>query len=215
MRAAMQLGCAHGPFQPWRLATGGISVVAMMDQTRFLAGEILLAMPGIGDRRFDRAVIAMCTHDEDGAMGVGIGDTIDGLGLHALLKQLDIEPGEAPDAPIHLGGPVETRRGFVLHDDSWGGQDTIDVAGKWALSGSIDVLRAIAAGTGPSRDLIALGYAGWEAGQLESELSRHGWMNVAGDGALLFDVPTPARWRGGFERAGIDPRLLALGAGTA
>lgn len=187
----------------------------MMEQTRFLAGEILLAMPGIGDRRFDHAVIAMCTHDEDGAMGIGIGDTIDGLGLHALLKQLDIEPGDAPDAPIHLGGPVETRRGFVLHDDSWSGQDTIDVAGKWALSGSIDVLRAIAAGTGPARYLIALGYAGWEAGQLESELSRHGWMNVAGEGTLLFDVPTEARWRGGFEAAGIDPRLLALGAGTA
>lgn len=187
----------------------------MIEQTRFLAGQILLAMPGIGDRRFDHAVIAMCTHDENGAMGVGIGDTIDGLGLHALLKQLDIEPGDAPDAPIHLGGPVETRRGFVLHDDSWSGQDTIDVAGKWALSGSIDVLRAIAAGTGPARYLIALGYAGWEAGQLESELSRHGWMNVAGDGALLFDVPTEARWRGGFETAGIDPRLLALGAGTA
>lgn len=187
----------------------------MMEQTRFLAGQILLAMPGIGDRRFDHAVIAMCTHDEDGAMGVGIGDTIDGLGLHALLKQLDIDPGAAPDARIHLGGPVETRRGFVLHDDSWGGQDTIDVAGKWALSGSIDVLRAIAGGTGPERYLIALGYAGWEAGQLESELSRHGWMNVAGDAALLFDVPTAARWRGGFEGAGIDPRLLALGAGTA
>ncbi len=215
MRAAMQLGCGYGPFQPWRLVAGGISVVGMMDQTRFLAGEILLAMPGIGDRRFDHAVIAMCTHDEEGAMGVGIGDTIDGLGLHALLKQLDIEPGEAPDAPIHLGGPVETRRGFVLHDDSWSGQDTIDVAGKWALSGSIDVLRAIVAGSGPSRYLIALGYAGWEAGQLESELTRHGWMNVAGDGALLFDVPTATRWRGGFERAGIDPRLLALGAGTA
>lgn len=215
MRAAMQRGSAHGPFQPWRSGAGGVSVAVMIEQTRFLAGQILLAMPGIGDRRFDHAVIAMCTHDEDDAMGVGIGDTIDGLGLHALLKQLDIEPGEAPDAPIHLGGPVETRRGFVLHDDSWGGQDTIEVAGKWSLSGSVDVLRAIAAGTGPARFLIALGYAGWESGQLESELSRHGWMNVAGDAALLFDVPSPVRWRGGFEAAGIDPRLLALGGGTA
>lgn len=186
-----------------------------MDQTRFLTGQILLAMPGIGDRRFDHAVIAMCSHDADGAMGVGIGDTIEGLSLHTLLAQLEIEPGAAPDVPIHQGGPVETRRGFVLHDAGWGGQDTIDVAGKWALSGSVDVLRAIAAGTGPERFLIALGYAGWDGGQLDAEMSRHGWMNVDGDAALLFDVPTPQRWRAGFDGAGIDTRLLSPGAGTA
>ncbi|MEP9401049.1 YqgE/AlgH family protein [Sphingomonas sp. VNH70] len=186
-----------------------------MDQTRFLTGDILLAMPGIGDRRFDHAAIAMCSHDEGGAMGVGIGETIDGLTLHSLLEQLDIAPGVAPDVAVHLGGPVEPRRGFVLHDADWGGQDTIDVAGRWALSGSIDVLRAIAEGSGPRRFLIALGYAGWGEGQLEAELSRHGWLNVAGDGGLLFDVPTPERWRRGFARAGIDPKLLSPGAGTA
>ncbi len=186
-----------------------------MDQTRFLAGDILLAMPGIGDRRFDHAAIAICSHDDDGAMGVGIGDTIDGLTLHGLLSQLEIEPGAAPDVPVHIGGPVEPRRGFVLHDADWGGQDTIDVAGRWALSGSVDVLRAIAEGTGPSRFLIALGYAGWGEGQLDAELSRHGWMNVAGDASLLFDVPTQHRWRTGFGRAGIDPRLLAPEGGTA
>ncbi|KQN03720.1 MULTISPECIES: YqgE/AlgH family protein [unclassified Sphingomonas] len=186
-----------------------------MDQTRFLAGQILLAMPGIGDRRFDHAAIAICSHDTDGAMGVGIGDTIDGLTLHTLLDQLDIEPGAAPDVAVHMGGPVEPRRGFVLHDADWGGQDTIDVAGRWALSGSVDVLRAIAEGNGPGRFLIALGYAGWSEGQLESELSRHGWMNVAGDAALLFDVPTQGRWKAGFTRAGIDPKLLAPEGGTA
>jgi putative transcriptional regulator len=186
-----------------------------MEQTRYLPGEMLLAMPGIGDRRFEHAAIAMCTHDADGAMGIGVGDTIDGLTLHTLLQQLDIEPGAAPDVAVHLGGPVETRRGFVLHDASWGGQDTIDVAGRWSLSGSVDVLRAIAAGTGPARFMIALGYAGWGEGQLDAELSRHGWLNVPGDAALLFDVPTADRWREGFRRAGIDPRMLAPGAGTA
>lgn len=187
----------------------------MMDETRFLCGQILLAMPGIGDPRFDRAAIAICTHDESGAMGVGVGEAIDGLTLHMLLQQLDVDPGVAPDVPVHLGGPMETRRGFVLHDASWGGQDTIDVAGRWGLSGSVDVLRAIAAGTGPSRFLVALGYAGWDGGQLEGEMSRHGWMNVAGDASLLFDVPTDDRWRIGFDRLGVDPRLLAMGSGTA
>ncbi len=186
-----------------------------MEETRFLSGQILLAMPGIGDARFDHAAIAICTHDESGAMGVGIGETIDGLTLHMLLKQLDIEPGSAPDVAIHLGGPVETRRGFVLHDAGWGGQDTVDVAGRWALSGSIDILRAIAAGTGPERFLVALGYAGWSEGQLETEMSRHGWMNIAGDAELLFAVPTDARWRTGFARVGIDPRMLAPAGGTA
>lgn len=186
-----------------------------MDTTRFLTGQFLLAMPGIGDPRFDRAVIAMCVHDHDGALGIGIGETIDGLGLHDLLKQFEIDPGEAPDAPVHFGGPVEPRRGFVLHATDWGGQDTVDVAGRWALSGTVDVLRAIAQGKGPSRWLVALGYAGWGEGQLDAELSRHGWFNVAGDGELLFDVAAEERWTRGFAGAGIDPRLLANGAGTA
>lgn len=186
-----------------------------MDDARFLTGQFLLAMPGIGDARFDRAVIAICQHDEDGALGVGIGATINGLGLHDLLEQLEIAPGTAPDAPIHFGGPVETRRGFVLHSTDWGGQETLEVAGRWALSGTLDVLRAIAGGTGPARWVVALGYAGWGAGQLDAEMARHGWMNVAGNAAMLFDTDADERWASGFRRAGIDPRLLASASGTA
>lgn len=100
-----------------------------MESAEYLTGQFLLAMPGIGDPRFERSVIAMCAHDENGALGVGIGATIAGLGLHDLLEQFEIEPGEAPDAPIHFGGPVEPRRGFVLHSLDWGGQDTIDISG--------------------------------------------------------------------------------------
>ena len=91
-----------------------------MDQTAYLTGQFLLAMPGIGDPRFDQAVIAMCAHDAQGAIGIGLGATYDGLGFHDLLRQFDIEPGEAPDAPVHIGGPVEPRRGFVLHSADWG-----------------------------------------------------------------------------------------------
>ncbi|MES2095422.1 MAG: YqgE/AlgH family protein [Pseudomonadota bacterium] len=186
-----------------------------MESARFLVGQFLLALPGIGDPRFDRAVIAMCGHDEEGAIGIGIGATIDGLGLHDVLEQFEIDPGQAPNAPVHFGGPVDPRRGFVVHSLDWGGQDTVEVAGRWALSGTLDVLRAIAEGRGPARWLVALGYAGWGAGQLDGEMLRHGWFNVAGDEALLYDTEADHRWTLGFESAGIDPRLLASQTGTA
>ncbi|MEG3177507.1 YqgE/AlgH family protein [Sphingomonas sp. RB3P16] len=190
-----------------------------MEFPRYLTGQFLLAMPGIGDPRFDHAVIAMCAHDADGALGIGIGTTIEGLGLHAVLEQLGIDPGSAPDAPVHLGGPVEPRRGFVLHSLDWAGQDTIDVAGEgevlWGLSGTIDVLKAIAEGRGPAQWIVALGYAGWGAGQLDSEMTRHGWFNVPADARLLYDVAAGMRWEAGFGEAGIDPRLLVSEAGRA
>ena len=186
-----------------------------MDSARFLTGQFLLAMPGIGDPRFERAVIAMCAHDGEGALGIGVGDTIDGLTLHVLLKQFEIDPGVAPDEPVHFGGPVEPLRGFFLHSPDWGGQDTIDVGGRWALSGTIDVLRAIAAGTGPSKWLVALGYAGWGEGQLDDEMARHGWFNTVGTPELMYEVDAEDRWAVAFAGAGIDPRLLASSAGTA
>ncbi|MEO5866695.1 MAG: YqgE/AlgH family protein [Sphingomonas sp.] len=186
-----------------------------MESARYLTGQFLLAMPGIGDPRFDRAVIAVCSHDEEGALGIGIGATIDGLGLHDLLRQFDIEPGDSPDAPVHFGGPVEPRRGFLLHSSDWGGQDSVDVAGRWSLSGTVDVLKAIAAGTGPSRWLVALDYAGWNAGQLDEEMTRHGWLSTPGDPALIYDVPADKRWATAFNDLGVDPRLLVGEAGTA
>jgi putative transcriptional regulator len=193
----------------------GVIMLAAMDSAPFLTGQFLLAMPGIGDPRFDRAVIAVCAHDDKGAIGIGIGAEIDGLGLHDLLAQFEIDPGDAPNDPVHFGGPVDMRRGFVLHSTDWSGQDTIDVAGRWALSGTIDVLKALAAGTGPSRWLVALGYAGWGEGQLDEEMTRHGWFNVPGDLALLYDTPSEDRWQRGFVSAGIDPSLLVSDAGHA
>ncbi|MBD8734235.1 YqgE/AlgH family protein [Sphingomonas sp. CFBP 13706] len=186
-----------------------------MDKTAFLSGQLLLAMPGMSDPRFARAVIAMCSHDENGALGIGLGATVDGLGFHDLLEQFEIAPGDAPNAPVHFGGPVEPRRGFVIHSCDWGGQDTIEVAGLWALSSTIDVLRAIAEGKGPSRWVVALGYAGWDSGQIEGELARPGWFNVAGAADLVFDTNADERWSRAFERAGVDPRLLVADTGTA
>ena len=190
-----------------------------MDDPPFLSGKLLLAMPGIGDPRFERAVIAICVHDEHGAVGIGIGHQRGGTSLRGLLEQLDIDPGAAPDIAVLHGGPVEPGRGFVLHSDDWGGQDSIQVIGakgvSYALTGTIDVLTAIAEGRGPSRYLVSLGYAGWGEGQLDEEMTRHGWFAASGAAAILFDTPVDARWQAGFKSEGINPRLLDFGAGAA
>lgn len=190
-----------------------------MDQPRFLSGKFLLAMPGMGDPRFERAVIAMCAHDENGAVGIGIGHKRAGLKLRGLLTQLGLDPGEAPDRAVLHGGPVEPGRGFVLHSTDWGGQDSLHVAGPrgelFAMTGTIDVLKAIAEGRGPSRWLVALGYAGWGEGQLDEEMTRHGWFAAEGDASILFDTPSDERWAAAFKGAGIDPRLLVNQTGAA
>ncbi len=186
-----------------------------MTNARFLSGKLLLAMPGIGDPRFERAVIAMCSHDEEGALGIGIGQYAMGLGLHGILDQFDLPTAHVEDVPILLGGPVEPKRGFVLHSLDWGGQGTIDVAGRWGLSGTIDALRVLGTPAGPSRWLVALGYAGWGASQLDGELHRHGWHIGDGDATIIFDLEAEDRWEAAFEAQGIDPRLLASHSGTA
>ena len=193
-----------------------LSIIAhIMDEARFLSGKLLLAMPGIGDPRFERAVIAMCSHDEQGALGVGIGHVVPQIGLHALLKQFDIAVDHLPDGPVYHGGPVEPQRGFVLHSLDWGGQGTVDVAGRWAMTGTIEVLRVIGTPQGPRRWLVALGYAGWGEGQLEREMQRHGWHMVDGDESLVFDPEADQKWPLAFSRDGIDSRLLANESGHA
>jgi putative transcriptional regulator len=186
-----------------------------MTDARFLTGKLLLAMPGIGDPRFDHAVIAICAHDEQGALGVGIGHELEGISFHALLTQLGIEPGDAPDVPVHYGGPVEPARGFVLHSTDWGGDGTVQVADQWGLTSTQDILKAIAAGRGPSRWVVALGYAGWGAGQLDDEMHHHGWHVTAGPDVIVFEASAEERWARAFHASGIDPRLLSTASGTA
>jgi putative transcriptional regulator len=190
-----------------------------MDEPRFLSGKLLLAMPGMADPRFERAVIAVCVHDENGAVGVGIGHKRAGLRFRGLLNQLGIDPGEAPDSAVHHGGPVEPGRGFILHSTDWGGQDTLHVTGLngelCAMTGTIDVLKAIAEGRGPSKWVASLGYAGWGEAQLEEEMTRHGWFAAEGSPAILFDTPTGERWAAAFKSQGVDPRLLSSETGAA
>jgi putative transcriptional regulator len=190
-----------------------------MDEPRFLSGKLLLAMPGMADPRFERAVIALCVHDENGAVGIGIGHKRAGMRFRALLQQLEIEPGEAPDCAVHHGGPVEPGRGFVLHSTDWGGQDTLHVTtGEqtiFAMTGTIDVLRAIAEGRGPKKWIAALGYAGWGEGQLDEEMTRHGWFAADVSERILFETPADERWAAAFKAEGVDPRLLSSETGAA
>ena len=191
-----------------------------MADAPFLTGKLLLALPGMGDPRFERAVIVICAHDGEGALGLGIGHKRSGIRLRGMLQQLDIDPGEAPDVAIHHGGPVEPGRGFVLHSDDWGGQDTLDIVGPngkklCAMTGTTDVLRAIAEGRGPKQYIVALGYAGWGEGQLEEEMTRHGWFTASANAPILFDTPTDERWAAAFRAEGVDPRLLASETGVA
>ncbi len=187
----------------------------MEQMSPFFSGQLLLALPGIGDPRFEKAVIAICAHDENGAMGVGIGRVLPRLRLHEILRQLNIEPGKAPNVAVYQGGPVEPQRGFVLHSLDWGGAETTQVSNLWAVTSTLDILKSIAKGRGPKQWLVAMGYAGWSAGQLDEELTRHGWHMVPGTPALIYDIPVSERWHAAFESCGIDASLLSGVSGSA
>lgn len=191
-----------------------------MDSAPFLSGQLLLSMPGIGDPRFERVVIAMCLHDGDGALGLVVNNQMGALTVRGLMEQLDIDPGVTPgNAMVMQGGPVEPGRGFVLHSTEYDGQSTIAVNGAngrlWGLTSTLDVLKDIAAGKGPQRWLATLGYTGWGAGQLEDEMTRHGWHVAPGETSLVFDTGIDERWPAAFRASGIDVGLLSMVSGRA
>lgn len=186
-----------------------------MTESQFLAGRLLLAMPGMGDPRFDHSVIAMITHDEGGAFGLGIGHLREGISLHEILRELDIDPGLAPDAPVHDGGPVEPSRGFILHSRDWQEEASLDAGPLGLVSASLTLLRAIADGRGPERWLMALGFAGWGPGQLDNEMRHHGWYAADGHSDVIWETRASGRWHAAWRAEGIDPALLASQTGTA
>jgi putative transcriptional regulator len=189
--------------------------MAFDDAPPFLTGRLLLAMPSMVDPRFKNAVIAMCSHDEQGAMGIAVHSHVSGITLHGLLEQFDVQTTGVEDVPLFAGGPVEPQRGFVLHSLDWGGQETKVIAGKWGLSSTIDALRALGRPNGPTGWLVALGYAGWGPGQLDGEMQSSGWHVAEGDAALLFDLEIEARWPTAWRSTGIDPRLVSTDIGHA
>jgi putative transcriptional regulator len=168
------------------------------------------------DPRFAKSIIYMCAHSADGAMGLVVNRAFESLTFPHLLEQLGIEPIKAAtESFVHFGGPVETGRGFVLHSPDYNRHGTLVVTEAVALTASIDILKAIAAGTGPRRHLLALGYAGWGAGQLDSEIKANGWLTVAADEGLVFDVDLESKWQRAMAKLGVDPRLLSDTIGHA
>lgn len=182
----------------------------------YLTGQLLIAMPNMRDPRFEKTVIYMCVHNADGAMGLVVNKQIDSISFPQLLEQLEIEtPDSPPGIRIHFGGPVESGRGFVLHSADYGKSGTIAVDKAVALTATVDILRDMAERRGPSRCILALGYAGWGPGQLDGELQQNAWLNVTADETLIFGEDVERTWERAIAKIGIDPRLLSADAGHA
>ena len=189
-------------------------LMAMNDPV-FFSGQFLLATPGMADPRFERSVVAICSHDEEGALGINLGETVEGISFHDILRQFDIDPCEAPDKEVFLGGPLKTQSGFILHSLDINMSDTLQVGDRWGLSSSVDMLRAIAKHRGPENWAIALGYSGWGGGQLESELTQNGWSIARGSPDWLYENPSGDKWLMAWQALGIDPAKLSTGFGSA
>ena len=180
-------------------------------------------MPGMADETFAGTVVYLCEHTEKGALGLVINKPID-IKLKNLFEKVELsldrpDRADLAEQPVYFGGPVQTERGFVLHeklgDEGSHYNSTLSIPGGLAMTTSKDVLEALAEGGGPRRVLITLGYSGWQAGQLEDELGRNGWLTVDADPAVIFDTPVEKRWDRALSLLGIDPRMLSMDAGHA
>jgi putative transcriptional regulator len=190
----------------------------------FLDGQLLVAMPGMPDSRFARSVIYLCAHSEEGAMGIVVNQAARKVNFSELLVQLDVIapdeairlPAQAESVQVLKGGPVETGRGFVLHsNDFFIDNSTLPIDEGVSLTATIDILRAIANGKGPDRALLALGYAGWSAGQLETEMQHNGWLTCPADPALIFDTALGSKYERALQKLGIDLGRLSSDSGHA
>ena len=190
----------------------------------FFDGQLLLAMPGMADSRFARSVVYLCAHSEDGAMGIVLNRPARKVNFSELLVQLDVIPSEeairlpprAESMQVLKGGPVETGRGFVLHsNDFFIENSTLLIDTGVSLTATVDILRAIAKGSGPDHAVLALGYAGWSAGQLETEIQHNGWLNCPADPSLIFDTGLSSKYDRALRTLGIDPAQLSSQAGHA
>ncbi|MBU2581780.1 MAG: YqgE/AlgH family protein [Alphaproteobacteria bacterium] len=193
----------------------------------YLEGQLLIAMPTMTDPRFAKSVIYMCAHSKEGAMGLIINQTAKNVSFPDLLDRLEIYPGdnrnpsgqvECPDIPIHVGGPVETGRGFVLHTADYFVEDTtLKIRNEICLTATLEILKAMATGNGPRHSILALGYAGWSPGQLESEIQANGWLNCPATADIVFahGDAEPDKYSRALAALGIDLTFLASDAGHA
>lgn len=191
----------------------------MEENSPSLKGELLIATPSMSDPRFHHAVILICSHDKNGAMGLVINNVLSGLSFDHMVEHFNIEPndvGALKKIEILGGGPVETARGFVLHKNGFQMKDTINISDDLSITGTVDILKAIIKEEGPSPFLFILGYAGWTPGQLEKELMEdNAWLTVTPDHALIFDVKTEQKWQMALAKLGIEPGFLSADSGNA
>lgn len=185
--------------------------------TGFLLGKLLVALPGMPDPRFEKTVIFMCAHSEEGAMGLIVNKPFEGLSFREMVGKLDLRvTANTPDPPILFGGPVGTGQGFVLHSSEYpGGEATMRITSEIALTATIDILRAIADGRGPEKSLFALGYAGWGPGQIEGELTSNGWITCEADQRIVFGHDCESKWKAALASLGADITGLSSDAGRA
>jgi putative transcriptional regulator len=183
-----------------------------------LTNQFLIAMPGMADDTFARSVVYLCEHNERGALGLVINKPID-IKLKNLFEkvELSLDRVELAEQPVYFGGPVQTERGFVLHEkleaDGAAYSSTMSIPGGLEMTTSRDVLEAMSHGAGPKKVLITLGYSGWQAGQLEDEIGRNGWLTVGADPVVIFDTPVEQRYDRALSLLGFDPRMLSQEAG--
>jgi putative transcriptional regulator len=182
----------------------------------YLTGQVLIAMPQMQDPRFAHSVVYLCAHSSEGAMGLVVNRLFESITFPDLLEQLSIEPAGSVDAiRVHFGGPVDASRGFVLHSTDYLQETTMVVDDTVALTATVDVLKAIADGKGPRNALLALGYAGWGAGQLDDEMLANSWLTAPADDDLLFGLELESKWDRALGKLGITSSLLSGEAGHA
>jgi putative transcriptional regulator len=188
-----------------------------------LAGRFLVAAPSMPDERFQKSVVYICKHDDDGALGIIVNNKVEDLPLAQVYKQLGIEvPNAATERPVLFGGPVETSRGLVLHSADYRRDETLIIDGEMALTASLEILKDMAGGKGPRFAWLALGHSGWAPGQLDREMQDNAWLVVDGDPTLVFDPDFPAKWQRALDRLGkassggkFDPAYFSPHAGRA
>ena len=182
-----------------------------------LSGKLLIAMPGMGDTRFEKSVIFLCAHSPEGAMGLIVNKPLSDLSFATLLRKLKIPSGgHGSDILVHLGGPVEHARGFVLHSGEYrAASTTMQINESYGLTATLDVLQDISAGHGPVASLLALGYSGWGPGQLEREIGQNGWLTCDAPVELVFSGINPTKWERALKTLGVDPLVLSATAGRA
>ena len=182
----------------------------------YLANQFLIAMPGMADPNFAQTVTFVCEHGPRGALGIVINRPLE-MRLGEVLRQLELRPDDPAlaDRPVLGGGPVQTDRGFVLHSPAGHFDSTLEVSDRVHLTTSRDILEALAAGRGPERAVVALGYSGWDAGQLDAEMAQNAWLTVTADERLVFETPFEHRWLAAGRLLGVDLATLSSQAGRA